>query len=54
MSKNKTPHYIESPMHAAMIDLRHGNAAQPHDSRPKRERSRKDSKRAAIKRSSED
>lgn len=51
MSKNKTPHYIESPMHAAMLELRSSNAARPHDSRPKRERARKDSKRAAIKRS---
>lgn len=53
MSKNN-PHYIESPRHAAMIELRRSNAAVPFDSRPKRERSRKDSKRAAIKRSLDD
>lgn len=52
MGKYKAPANPE--LHAAMMDLRRSSAASPHDSRPKRERSRKDSKRAAIKRSAED
>lgn len=33
----------------AMAEKRRSNCTQPHDSRPNRERSRKDAKRAAIK-----
>lgn len=35
---------------AAMREIGRSSATQPHDSRPRRERSRKDAKRAAIKR----
>ena len=48
MTKNKRPHYEVSPRHAAMIELRHGNAAQPHDTRPNRQRTRASARAAAI------
>lgn len=35
-------------LYRAMQDLRRSSAASPHDSRPKRQRSRADAKRAAI------
>lgn len=46
MAKHRNPE-----LHAAMMELRRSNAAVPHDSRPKRERARRDAKRADIRRS---
>ena len=39
-------------LYRAMQEKRRSNAARPHDSRPKRERSRADAKRAAIRKDS--
>jgi hypothetical protein len=39
------------PMYKAMVELRRSNAAQPQDNRPNRERSRRDSLNASVKRS---
>ncbi|HXS16808.1 MAG TPA: hypothetical protein VN764_06450 [Polyangiaceae bacterium] len=47
----RTPHYEESPRHAAMLELRKGSRTSPHDTRPKRERTRADARRAAIRNS---
>lgn len=35
-------------LHRAMVELRRSSAASPHDTRPKRQRSRHAAKRAAI------
>ena len=50
---DKTPAYrpVANPaLAAAMREIRRSSAASPQDSRPNRERSRQDAKRAAIKR----
>lgn len=46
--RTANPAYAEG-----MRQIRRSNAAVPMDNRPKRERSRRDAKRAAIKRDSE-
>ena len=47
-NKNFKPTRNEE-LHRAMMELRRSSAASAHDSRPKRERTRLDSKRAAVK-----
>lgn len=45
----KNTYRIENrDMHTAMLGFRRSSATSPQDSRPNRERSRQDSKRAAI------
>lgn len=39
------------PMYQAMVEIRRSSAAQPQDTRPNRERSRRDALRAAVQRS---
>jgi hypothetical protein len=55
MDKNNRKHTpVANPEYAqAMRELRRSGAAGTHDNRPKRERSRQDSKRAAIRRDSQ-
>ena len=54
MAKQDKYQPTANPAYAAgMREIRKSNAAGTHDSRPARERSRADAKRAAIKRDSE-
>lgn len=51
MAANKTPKFrpVANPEFSqAMHEKRRSNCTQPHDTRPNRQRSRQDSKRAAI------
>lgn len=48
---SKRQHKVANPEYAeGMRQLRRSNAAGSHDNRPRRERSRADAKRAAIRR----
>lgn len=48
MKKQRTPKVGNLPLAQAMQEKRSSGAAGPHDSRPHRQRSRADSKRAAV------
>lgn len=56
MAKKKiagTPGMGNAELYRAMQEKRRSSAASPHDTRPNRERSRRDAKRAAIRRDQE-
>lgn len=48
MQKSKFRGIENKDYHQAMIGLRRSSAASPHDNRPNRQRTRANSKRAAI------
>jgi hypothetical protein len=51
MAKSEKYRAVANPAYAAgMREIRRSNAAGTHDARPSRERSRRDAKRAAIRR----
>jgi len=51
MAKSDKYRAVSNPeMAKAMREIRHSNASGTHDNRPRKERARRDAKRAAIRR----